>query len=146
MTGQNVRDTVNCKSCSKPRCIYTSRALSDREKEELKNVKRNYDYVCGCLITPEVSYLSGEVFTRLEMHCNTPVAWEYYSATKIPLKKDVCSHCSRPGAIVDKETKKAYKTVLPICETCKVEGKKTIARGPIKTAKGNKARARQSKI
>ena len=53
------------------------------------------------------------------------------------------------GAIINKETerltKKAYKTALPNCETCKAEGKKTLTPGPIKTAKGNKVHERQEK-
>ena len=102
-----------------------------------KNVIRKYDYVCGCLITPDGSMLSGSVFTRLEMHCKTPVEWVYYGAAKITAQKDLCRHCSKQGAQQDKELKKLFKTVLPICDGCRAESKKVYKWGPIKTAAAN---------
>ena len=72
-----MRDIVKCEECGKPRCIYATRVLTAREVRELKNVIRKYDYVCGCLITSDVSMFSRSVFTRLEMHCKTPIEWAY---------------------------------------------------------------------
>ncbi len=145
LTGQNVRDVVTCKSCSKPRCVYSKGNLTNREQRELRKITRSYDYVCGCLITPDISFLSGTVFTRLEMHCKTPVEWSFYSANKINTRKDLCCHCTKKDSKVDVDEKKLYKTVLPICEQCKAQGKKTMKRGPIQTAKANKERARREK-
>ena len=48
---------VSCKSCTKPRCIYTDRNLHNREQRELKEIIRSYDYVCECLMTPDISFL-----------------------------------------------------------------------------------------
>ena len=133
---------VSCKSCTKPRCIYTDRNLHNREQRELKEIIRSYDYVCECLMTPDISFLSSIVFTRLEMHCKTPVEWAYYSSIKITTRKNLHCHCTKSGAKVDKEEKKLYKTVLPLCEQRKAQGKKILKRGPIQTAKANKERAR----
>ena len=36
LTAQNVRDVVKCSTCKKPRCIYATRALSNREMIELR--------------------------------------------------------------------------------------------------------------
>ena len=92
-----------------------------------KNVIRKYDYVCGCLITPDGSMLSGSVFTRLEMHCKTPVEWVYYGAAKITAQKDLCCHCSKQGA-----QQTLFKTVLPICDGCRAEGEKVYKQGLLK--------------
>ena len=132
---QNVRDIVKYEECGKPRCIYATRVLTARAARELKNVIRKYDYVCGCLITPDVSMLSGSVFTRLEMHCKI---------MKITAQKDLCCHCNKQGAQKDRELKKLFKTVLPICDGCRAENKKVYKRGPIKTAAANRKRKENS--
>ena len=131
LTGQNVREIVKCKSCSKPRCIYSNANLSNREHRELRKIIRTYEYLRGCLITPDVSFLSGTLFTRLEMHCKSPIEWACYRVTKANARKDVCCHCSKIGA-------KVYKSVLPVCNQRKAQGKKILERGPIQTAKANK--------
>ena len=118
--------------------------LTAREAQELKNVIRKYDHVCGCLITPDVSILSGSVFTWLEMHCKTPIEWVYYGATKITAQKDLCCHCNKQGAQQDNELKKLFKTVLPICDGCQAESKKVYKWGPIKTAAAYRKRKENS--
>ena len=95
LTGQNVREIVKCKSCSKPRCLYSSANLSNRDQRDLTKIMRMYKYVGGCLITPDVSYLYGTLFTWLGMHCKSPIEWAYYSASKANTRKDVCCHCSK---------------------------------------------------
>ena len=138
MTGKNVRDVVSCKSYAKPRCIYTDINLNNWEQRELKEIIRSYDYFCGCLITPDISFLSGIVFTSLEMHCKTPIEWVYYNSSKTTTKKDLWYHCIKSGAKVDKEDNKLYKTVLPLCEQCKTQGKKILKIGAVQAAKANK--------
>ena len=71
LTGQNVREIVKCRSCSKPRCIYSNANLSNWEQRELRKIIRTYEYVCECLITLDVSFLSGTLFRQLEMHCKS---------------------------------------------------------------------------
>ena len=93
----------------------------------LKNVIRKCDYVCGCLITPDVSMFSGSVFTRLEMHCKTLIEWAYYGAAKITAQKDLCCRCSKQGA-----QQTLFKTVLPICDGCRAEGEKVYKQGLLK--------------
>ena len=141
---QNVRDIVKSEECGKPRCIYATRVLTAREARELKNVIRKYDYVRGCLITPDVSMLSGSMFTRPEMHYKTLIEWAYYGATKITARKDLCCRCSKQGAQQDKELKKLFKTVLSIFDGCRAESKKVYKRGPIKTAAANRKRKEKS--
>ena len=106
---------------------------------ELKQVLEKSPYVYGCLIAPDSSFIDGHVFTRLAMHCNTPIKWAYYGAVKISLPKDLCSHCGNSSLKVDTEQKKLFKSVLPICDACRAQGKK----GPIQTAKEARERKGQ---
>ena len=139
LTAQNVRSTVSCRICKKLRCIYAARVLTGRENNELKRVIQHFDYICGCLITHEDSFLAGTVFTRLELHCGSPM--EYYGASKITVRKDLCAHCGKSRATTDQDLKKLFKTVLPICDGCKGRGKQVIKKGAIKTAAANKVKA-----
>ena len=139
LTAQNVRSTVSCRICKKLRCIYAVRVLTNRENNELKRVIRDFDYICGCLVTPDDSFLAGTVFTRLELHCGAPMEYMYYGATKITVRKDLCGHCGKPRATTDQELKRYFKTVLPICDVCKGREKAAITKGPIKSAAANKA-------
>ena len=70
---QNVRDLVTCVQCNKQRCIYSECALSNPENRELKSTLRKYSFYCGCMITPDASFLSGTVVTRLEL--SVQVLW-----------------------------------------------------------------------
>lgn len=84
------------------------------------------------MITPDVSHLSGSVFTRLELNCESPIEWAYYNSALG--RKDVCAHCGVRNALVDKDLIKEYKTVLPLCAGCKGRGKQSLKRGPKNTA------------
>ena len=68
-------------------CIYAKSQLSNRETNELKKIIKNYHYVCGCIITPDSSFLIGAVFTRLELHCKSPIEAMCYGASKISNRK-----------------------------------------------------------
>ena len=135
LTAQNVRSIVKCTSCQKPRCIYVIRAFSQREMIELKQVLEKFPYVYGCLLAPDSSFIDGHVFTRLAMHCNTPIEWAYYGAVKISLPKDLCSHCGNSSSKVDTEQKKLFKCTR----------KKGNDKGPCSNSEGG-TREKRSKI
>ena len=102
-------------------------------------------YKCGCLITLDDSMLSGSMFTRLEMHCNTPTESAYYTVTKVFIQKDLCVYYAQPGAAIDQDLKKIYKSVLHLCEKWKANGKSALKRGELQTALANRARRNQKK-
>ena len=87
------------------------------------------------------------MFTQLVMHCNTPIEWAYYTATKVSIKKDLCVYCAQPGgwAVIDQDLKKICKSVLPMCEKCKANGKSAFKRGGLQTALANRASGKQKK-
>ena len=132
LTGKNVRLAILCNECSKPRGIYSKRALNLREMRELHRLTRKYEYICGCLITSDVSFLSGEVFTRLELTCSrsAPAEFQYYTAP-ILTRAGCCCQCRGDNGDIDKDLKETHLTVLPLCIKCKAKGKTAMKRGPI---------------
>ena len=123
------------------RCVYASRKLTTRETNELKRVVSQFDYICGCMIAPEDSFLLGTVFTRLELSCAAPMEFMNYGASKINARKDLCGTVR---ASVDAELKKAYKTVLSMCDKCKGRGKQVV-KGQLQSAAANKAKKGKAK-
>ena len=91
------------------------------------------------MITPDVSSLSGTVFTRLEVTCNSPVEWAYYGTQMKGVKKDIRAYCVKDGTEIDAELKKCFKTVLPVCGLCKDLKKPLPKRGPLHTASAQRS-------
>ena len=130
-------DIVKCTNYEKPRCIDSKQQLSGRQLRELCCIMQSYKYYCGCMITPNVSSLSGEVFTRLELTCNSPITRVYYGVTICSIRKGLCSYCGVKDGIINQELKKCYKTVLPICKECK-KLKEPMKWMPYKTAEAQR--------
>ena len=124
LVSQNVRDVVTCVQCNKLRCIYSERALSNRENRKLKSILNKYCFYCRCMITPDVSFLSGTVFTRL----GVGVLCKYKN---MYTKGQLCCYCIREEVQADKELKKHFKIVLPLCLSRKEKGKNPFKRGPL---------------
>ncbi|CAG2189778.1 unnamed protein product [Mytilus edulis] len=54
LIAQNVRSTVTCTECDKPRCVYSTLKLTPRDVRALKHTIEKYDYTCGAILAPEV--------------------------------------------------------------------------------------------
>ncbi|CAG2252652.1 unnamed protein product [Mytilus edulis] len=52
---QNVRSTVTCLECDKPRCVYSKLKLTPRDVRALKHTIDKYDYTCGAILAPEAT-------------------------------------------------------------------------------------------
>ncbi|XP_033749002.1 uncharacterized protein LOC117333692 [Pecten maximus] len=131
LTAQNVRRTVTCTDCRKPRCIYAKKQLSLRESRSLTRLLERHDYSCGALLTPDGDALQGMVFVKLQLACNTHIEFAYY-ATGFATRKDVCCHCAVDGVQRDANLLKQYRVVLPVCADCLLAGKDSVKRNPIK--------------
>ena len=130
---QTARKTVTCRTCSKPRLIYSVTKLSDREHRDLTRLLRTHAglYECGCILVPEDHPLEGKVFTRVQMSCYTPIETPYYTSTNLSVRKDICCYCGEINCIIEQDTQRKHTTILPICESCVRKGKKQIKRGKI---------------
>ena len=74
------------------------------------------------------------------MHSNTPIEWAYYTTTKVSIQKDLCVCC---GTAIDQDLKKICKSVLPLYEKCKANGKSPLKHGGLQTALVNQAKGKQ---
>ena len=122
-TGQNARAIIECIECRKPRVIYSSSAAwCSRYKLELTILLSEHDYTCGSPITPPGHALHGKLFVRLEMSCASYIELSYYSTPNaIGNKPGLCLFCATDNTPRDHNLTLKFKTVLPVCETCKPE-------------------------
>jgi hypothetical protein len=87
-----------------------------------------YEYTCGSPLLPPRNKLYRTIMCRANITCSFPVELQYYSSGLG--RNDICCLCSNDNAEVDQELRKKYKTVLPLCEICKSQGKKTVLARP----------------
>ena len=73
--------------------------------------------------------LENKVFGRLGICCASPVEWAYYSSNIGAMH--ICCHCGGEGGTIDKNLKKRFKTVLPICEMCVSQGLEPMKKAPV---------------
>ncbi|XP_041356082.1 uncharacterized protein LOC121373481 [Gigantopelta aegis] len=118
LVGQNVRQTVHCHECGKPRCVYSKSSFTSRDTRSFKRLIESHDYTCGSILTPDGHILQGKAFVRLQMCCTTPIEFAYFASSSI-VRKDVCCHCGSFGAERDKDLMQNYRVVLPVCINCK---------------------------
>ena len=113
---QNARFLVTCVECRKPRVHYSLHKLTERQKVSLVVSLSEYDYTCGA------------VMVRASLTCAMPVEIPNYGSELG--RRDICALCAAEEAETDQELKKKYKTVLPICITCKEVGKTPVIQRP----------------
>ena len=99
--------------------MYLKQQLSDHQLQEVHHIIQSYEYYCGCMVTPNVSSLSSEVFTRLKLTCSSPIEWACYGATIRTMRKNLCLCCG--------------VNMRGICEECK-KFKEAMKQMPHKTA------------
>jgi hypothetical protein len=121
---QTARLIVSCVECEKPRVIYCKNSLSERQKISLATSMSQFDYTCGAALLPPSHSLCQKVMTRGSLVCALPLEIPYYGSGLG--QTDMCCHCGVLEGIVDQDLRRKYKTVLPICETCRHEGKNVI--------------------
>lgn len=122
-TTQNARALISCVECRKPRVIYSKQRLNERTKLSLAITLSEIDFVCGSPITSPSSTGKLNVSCR-PCECATPVEIPYYGSALGP--NDICALCGTGGGEVDQDLKLQYKTVLPLCNVCKLNGKTPI--------------------
>ena len=124
---QNARSTVTCIECRKPRVIYSKQRLSEREQVVLAISLSDLDYTCGAALLPPDMTLSQRAMTRGNLSCAVPVEVPFYGSG---FGSDVCAYCAAEGSETDQNMRKLYKTVLPLCNGCRMLGKLPIVQRP----------------
>lgn len=122
-TAQNARSVIECVECRKPRVVYAaSHQWGSRNKLELALILSENDYTCGSPLTSPKDSLHGKVFTRLEMTCESYIELAYYGTSNaIGKKPGLCCYCAVDDTPRDAILTAKYKTVLPVCDTCKLQ-------------------------
>jgi hypothetical protein len=128
-TAQTARAVVQCVECAKPRLIYSKNRIGERQKTQIAEVISEYEYSCGSPLSPPDHPICGKLFVRLGITCESLLELAYY-ASNIG-RTDLCCYCANENAQIDLDLKKSFKTVLPLCEECKQEGKKPVCCRPV---------------
>ena len=140
-TAHNARAIVECVDCRKPRVVNAkSCTWLAKVKLDLALLLSENDYMCGAVVTPPGHPLHGKVFTRIEMTCESYIELAFYSTTNnIGNKPSLCCFCATDNTPRDPDLIRKYKTVLPICVQCKLDGYDAVCMRPFGTAmKGKK--------
>ena len=127
---QNARSSAICVECHKPRVIYSSRKLSQRQEVLLASSLSESDYTCGSYLFPPADEISitNSMSVKTQITCAAPIELAFYAAELG--RKDLCALCAAENAHVSQELKKKFKTVLPICDQCLKTGKEPICQRP----------------
>src|SRR5438094_8067969 len=70
-----VREFITCNKCSKVRCLFSERQLTEQDELEIQHAIENWFY------THEHD-LFNKVFVRKKIGCKTPMEFIYYSCRK----------------------------------------------------------------
>lgn len=117
-----------CIECDKPRLIYGKSKLTERQKVQLALLLSSYDFTCGSPLTPPQHSLHGKLVTKMNINCGSPMEIAYYSSSTG--RRDICYYCGATEAETNMELKKEFKTVLPLCKTCKDMGRQVTTLRP----------------
>jgi hypothetical protein len=128
---KKVRSVVECYSCGKGRCIYsTLDDITDEMTTELELNIENVTYQCGDIFFPDENQGLGSIFIqRQNLTCSMPMEKSYFDiygrAYKCP---DRCYWCGsgvdllRQKELVEMKITEGEEKI-PICTICLQEGK-----------------------
>lgn len=72
----------------------------------------------------------------MNINCGSPMEIAYYSSSTD--RRDICYFCGATEAETNMELKKEFKTVLPLCKTCKDMGQQSLPYDPMAKNQKNK--------
>ncbi|CAB4435728.1 unnamed protein product [Rhizophagus irregularis] len=130
-----VREFITCNECSKVRCLFSGRQLTEQDGLEIRHAIENWPYTCGSTVFPQDHNLFDKVFVREKICCKTPMEFTYYSCRKV--HSDRCYHCGSTDDLQDKPDSlmEKYKSILSLCAGCQDKGLDFFCRMPIQTKK-----------
>ncbi|POG62294.1 hypothetical protein GLOIN_2v1785492 [Rhizophagus irregularis DAOM 181602=DAOM 197198] len=98
--GVLIRDYVTCCDCEKWRCIFSDKALSQKEMQDFKQALDAYDYSCDAPLFSDDYYLIEVLFIYIKIFCDTPIEILYYSSQKSG-NFDICYYCGADNNLID---------------------------------------------
>lgn len=117
----SVQNARSCIECRKPRVIYAKQKLSERENVLFAVALSEIENTCGAALLPPDMSLSKRAMLRANLSCAVPIEVHFYGSSfdNDLGNRDLCVYCSAEGSETDQELRKQYKTVLPMCQSCK---------------------------
>jgi hypothetical protein len=168
LKSETVRSFIRCcgDDCGKLRCVYSLGALDNDAQMQLLDEFQDLKYYCGSQLLPmehALSTRSKPVVVDDQLSCVAPMELQYYHEMRpkalLPARAGwpvVCYHCgSQDGAVVDQGLLDSdkYAMVLPICPSCREQGKKVKTTDPSKAGSkkcsapsGSKRNADEAKL
>lgn len=123
LISSRIRDFIWCKSCKKPRCIFSKNALSEKMQEDLESSFEQYHYTCGSKLLPETHSLYKSVFVKVNLTCKSQIEQLYY--TSKVAHKDICIYCGEDDLAEKPENMvQEWAFVYAMCKACEASGKK----------------------
>jgi hypothetical protein len=173
--GKNIRGVVTCKECMKPRCLLYSITATNRMKpnpadgveeptkeaillcrtyaiEQFESAETNAIFVCGMQPFDADDLMHGVIVTREGLECHHPVEFEYYANPKAtPSWFDgalsaYCAGSSGAKGFVNDHLSIEWKSVLPVCQDCRADGARPLARSKRRNGAVNGKRAERDRV
>eukprot|EP00299_Pterocystis_sp_00344_P009624 c4106_g1_i1.p1 GENE.c4106_g1_i1~~c4106_g1_i1.p1 ORF type:complete len:613 (+),score=61.70 c4106_g1_i1:24-1841(+) len=117
--GSNVRATVQCTFCGKPRIVFAWAKDWKAHTAALQKVLEESRYTCGSLLVPPSSPLAKIFVVKRAIRCDEPLQKLYYSQKNISVPV-ICFHCGGSEEVTrDPELLSEYKCVFPQCKECR---------------------------
>ena len=170
--GKFVRGVVTCRDCMKPRCLYSStspcrmkpasingepeptsqaiRLCREYAMEKLAEAQVNALFVCGMQPFDGDDLMYGVIVTRDGLECHHAMEFEYYHVKIVAswFHANLCAYCagsSGSDGVIDEDLTREWKSVLPVCPTCRADGALPLARTRRRNGAANERRVQRAR-
>ena len=100
MVSQNARIIIWCHECGKPRLVYSTKALNDRNNDALDRGFEDFIFTCGGPILADDHHLKEMCFVNKGLTCKKAISSTYYSlGDKLDGFRMICFNCLEEGDI-----------------------------------------------
>ena len=138
----NVRETINCETCTKPRCLFSKTKISEEDRQQIEKKGEANQYICGHLLFPtsDTSHRlkDSTIVQRINLTCADAVEKEYYNPLDSKRShfqtETICALCtSKEEILFQADLEKLNVTegypCLPLCQACNKSGSKPAKKG-----------------
>ena len=159
-----VRGVVECKDCLKPRVLFSITAPSrmvpcaevgesaptprdiarcrEYALHQLEVAQESEIYTCGMQPFDSDHPFHDVIYARKELLCSDPMEVEYYNHTKQKaawFDENLCAYCAGVNGegFIDKELLGEWKSLLPVCQSCRDEGAPPLVRSKKRNGAAN---------